>query len=123
MPTSLYTKYGGAAAISQIVRGYYRRVLHDPALGSRFAGVDLDVLIAHQMNFLGQALGGPEVYEGRDLHAVHAPLVIDDAAFDTSRAHLTDALVDAGVESADRDRVLELIDALRDQIVTEKPES
>jgi hemoglobin len=48
----------------------------DSSLSSFFENVDMTGLIAHQTNFIGKALGGPKVYEGRDLAVAHVDLHI-----------------------------------------------
>ena len=47
-------------------------LLADPRLEHFFAGVDLDALEAHQRAFIAAALGGPQLFGGRDMAAAHA---------------------------------------------------
>ena len=118
MSDSLYSKYGGSSAVSAIVHDFYNRIQEDPGLNSYFEGVEMTSLIAHQTNFIGKALGGPEVYEGRDLATAHAALGVDDNAFNSVAGHLGAALEAAGVDEADCKTILELVGSLRDQVVT-----
>ena len=117
MSENLYEKYSGAFAIPAIVREFYQRILADEKLAGFFRHVDMDRLTAHQVNFIGRALGGPEVYDGADLTAIHAPLEIDDEAFNRVAHHLADALEYVGVELEDRKSIIEIIGSLREQIV------
>ncbi len=121
MASSLYQKYGGAAAVSLIVRDFYRRLMDDSSVSGYFDGVNLPGLIAHQSNFVGRALGGPEVHAGRELKAAHASLEIDDAAFGAVAGHLNAALLMSGEFSEeDATAVIELIASLKDDVVTAK---
>jgi hemoglobin len=51
----------------------------------------------HQRAFIAGALGGPDLYRGRDMGSAHAGLGITSQAFDRVVAHLADALASAGV--------------------------
>lgn len=117
MAESLYNKYGGSEAVSSIVHDFYDRIREDSSLAPSFEAVDMTGLIAHQTNFIGKALGGPEVYEGQDLALAHASRGIDDDAFNAVTGHLGAALAAAGVEEADCKAILELVGSLRGQIV------
>ena len=118
MSDSFYNKYGGSPAVAAIVHDFYTRIQEDSGLSSYFEDVDMTGLIAHQTNFIGKALGGPEVYEGKDLKVAYADRGIDDDAFSAVVGHLVAALEAAGVEEPDCKAILELIGSLRDQVVT-----
>jgi len=118
MSDSLYQKYGGAPAVSVVVQDFYKRLLADADLSATFANVDMPKLIAHQTNFIGKALGGPEIYTGRDLKKVHAPLEITDDAFNAVAGHLGDALSEAGFSEEDCKATLELVGSLRGDVVS-----
>ena len=122
MAQSLYQKYGGKPAVSSVVDDFYARVLGDPALAHYFEGVDMKRLRAHQICFVCKALGGPELYAGRDMAEAHRDLGIDDASFDRVAGHLGNALDAAGFVAEDRDAVLELVGSLRDEVVFPKAE-
>jgi len=69
---SIYDSIGGAPAVRLAVDKFYGRVLNDPQLAPYFAGVsDIDKLKAHQRAFIAAAVGGPEIYRGRDMGAAH----------------------------------------------------
>lgn len=118
MSESLYAKYGGASAVATVVEDFYRRLLADSALSPAFDGVDLPKLIAHQTNFVAKALGGPEIYAGRDLKLVHAPMNISDDVFNSVAGHLGEALSEAGFSQDDCKATLELVGSLRSEIVS-----
>lgn len=95
---SIYAKIGGAPSVAAAVDDFYERVTGDPALAGYFEDVDIARLKGHQRSFIASALGGPEVYEGRDMTAAHDGLGISGADFDQVVQHLVDTLVSLGVD-------------------------
>jgi len=79
---------------------------------------DLRRLTSHQRAFLAAALGGPDIYAGRDLTRADARLNIDDAGFDAVVAHLASTLGDLGVPEETVRLIAERIEPLRVQVVT-----
>ena len=94
---SIYDSIGGAAAVRAAVDDFYDRVLADPELAPFFDGTDMQRLKAHQRSFIAAAIGGPEVFAGRDMASAHASLGVSDAQFDAVVAHLVDTLTGLGV--------------------------
>jgi hemoglobin len=94
---SVYEEIGGAAAVAAAVDGLYERILGDPVLGGWFTGVEMGRQKRHMRAFMATALGGAEVYAGRDMGAAHAGLRITDEAFDRVVGHLVDTLTSLGV--------------------------
>ncbi len=94
---SIYDSIGGAAAVRAAVDDFYERVLADPELAPFFDGTDMRRLKAHQRSFIAAAIGGPEVFAGRDMASAHAGLGVTDAQFDAVVAHLVDTLAGLGV--------------------------
>jgi hemoglobin len=94
---SIYESIGGGPAVADAVDDFYARVLADSQLAPFFTGVDLQHLKAHQRAFIAPAIGGSEIYQGRDMAAAHAGLAITDADFDAVVAHLVDTLTGLGV--------------------------
>lgn len=120
--TSVYDTIGGREAVFAAVDLFYTRVLADPVLRPYFTGTDMRGQKAHMRAFFATALGGPDVYRGRDMHAAHAHLDVTDEAFDLVIGHLVWTLDALSVP----DEVIEGIGAklapLRHQIVTEPTE-
>ncbi|MBJ7521041.1 MAG: group 1 truncated hemoglobin [Solirubrobacteraceae bacterium] len=79
---SIYDDIGGRDAVSAAVDIFYDLVLADDLLAPYFEGRDMARQQAHMRAFLATALGGPDVYAGRDMAAAHAGLHISDAVFD-----------------------------------------
>jgi hemoglobin len=115
---SIYDSIGGAPAVRAAVDDFYARVLADPQLAPFFADVNLQHLEAHQRAFIAAAIGGSEIYEGRDLATAHARLAITDADFDAVVAHLVDTLSGLGVPEQTIGQIGGALAPLRSEIVT-----
>lgn len=79
---AIYDDIGGRDAVAAAVDIFYDKVLADDPLGAYFTSRDMARQKTHMRAFLAVALGGPDVYAGRDMRAAHAGLQITDAAFD-----------------------------------------
>ena len=115
---SIYESIGGAPAVRAAVDDFYARVLADPQLAPFFTDVDLQHLTAHQRAFIAAAIGGSEIYRGRDMAAAHARLAITDADFDAVVAHLVDTLTALGVPEETIGQIGGALAPLRGDIVT-----
>jgi hemoglobin len=115
---SIYDAIGGAPAVGAAVADFYVRVLADPGLAPYFEGVEMARLKGHQRSFLAAAVGGPELYAGRDMAAAHAGMGITDAAFDAVVGHLVDTLTGLGVPAETIGQIGGALAPLRTQIVS-----
>lgn len=115
---TIYDSIGGAAAVRAAVDDFYDRVLADPGLAPFFAQTDLQRLKAHQRSFIAAAIGGPEIFAGRDMATAHAGLGIADAQFDAVVTHLVDTLAGLGVPADTIGQIGAALAPLRASIVT-----
>jgi hemoglobin len=115
---SIYDTIGGAPAVRAAVDEFYARVLADPTLAPYFSSVDLSRLKAHQRSFIAAAIGGSEIYAGRDMAAAHAGLDISDAEFDAVVGHLVDTLTELQVPVDTINQIGAALAPLRADIVT-----
>ena len=115
---AVYDEIGGPASVKAAVSVFYDRVLADPTVAPWFEGIDITRLKSHQWAFLAAALGGPELFSGRDLADAHAGRAITDEGFDTIVEHLTTSLHDLGVTDDVVVAVRERIEPLRPDVVT-----
>lgn len=118
---SLYEQLGGADAIEAVVAGFYERMLADPEILPFFRGVQMSRQHQKQVAFFTQALGGPRIYEGKDMVTAHKGLGIRDRHFDLLVKHLTDTLRAAGVDEGKIGQILGLLGPLRAQVVEPAP--
>jgi len=93
---TIYERLGGEPAVTALLEGLYTHVLADRSLAPFLDGINIDRLKAHQLAFLGQALGGPQQYAMPSLVAAHARLKIEQRHFDTFIAHLASVLQEIG---------------------------
>jgi hemoglobin len=115
---SIFASIGGAPAVALAVDDFYARALGDPVLTPYFDGVDLDRLRRHMRAFLAGAIGGPDVYRGRDMTAAHAHLRITHQAFDHVVEHLVATLTALEVPGEHIAAIGAKLAPLRAQIVT-----
>ena len=115
---SVYEQIGGKPAVSAAVDGLYERLLADPVVAPYFAGTDMDRQKRHMRAFMALALGGADLYAGRDMHSAHADLGVTHDAFDRVIGHLVDTLVSLGVPGELIQAIGDKLAPLRDEIVT-----
>ena len=122
LPTStLFERLGGVPAIKAAVDAFYARVLADGDLAPFFEGVNMRWLRGRQNAFFIQALGGPQVYKGRDMKSAHAHLRIGAGHFAAVAGHLSEALAEVGVPPGLIDEVIAAVAPLAPDIVNDPP--
>jgi hemoglobin len=94
---SAYDRIGGQPTLREAVDRFYVRVLDDPELAPYFEGKDVPRIKRHQVLLLGQVLGGPQDYDGRELGDAHAGLGVTGAHYDRVVEHLVAVLVEMDV--------------------------
>ena len=114
---SIYDEIGGKAAVAAAVDVFYDRVLADPVLAPYFGATDMRRQQAHMRAFIAAALGGPELYAGRDMGAAHAGLGVTHEAFDRVVAHLVATLTQLGVAPPTIAAIGEALAPLRASVV------
>ncbi len=107
-----------AKAIRAAVELFSTRMLADPELSDVFAAAGMPDLRGHQRAFLLRALGGPDLYSGRDMREAHSDLAITDAQFDRAIVHLVASLDEVGVDPDVVERAAADTEVLRALIVT-----
>jgi hemoglobin len=115
---SIYDSIGGEVAVRAAVDDFYARLLADRQLAAFFTGTDLQRLKAHQRAFIAAAIGGPEIFAGRDMAAAHAGLGVGDGDFDAVVGHLVGTLTALGVPENTIGQIDEALAPLRGAIVT-----
>jgi methyl-accepting chemotaxis protein len=115
--TSIFERLGGDDALTLAVELFYERVLGDPALAHRFAGVNVGRLRDKQVKFFASALGGPKPYRGRSMEAAHAGMGITQDEFDRTAGHLVAVLQQLDVPQDLIDEVVSAVVPLAPSIV------
>ncbi|TDE25243.1 group 1 truncated hemoglobin [Actinomadura sp. 6K520] len=114
---SIYESIGGEEALTAVVDDLYRRILADDLLNTYFVGLNVNKVKGRQVEFFGQALGGPMVYQGRAMKDVHLGLGIEQRHFDRVADHLVEALTAAGVPKETIAEIAAIVLPLADDIV------
>jgi hemoglobin len=115
---SVYDAIGGRAALTAAVDDFYGRLLADAVLGPLFPRGAGARHRAYVVTILGEALGGPERYQGPDLAAAHRGLGISDAHFDLAALHLYATLDSLSVPRHLADHIVGIVATLRPAVVT-----
>jgi hemoglobin len=107
-----------AESVDRGVAIFLRRMLDDPLLSWAFEGVDRPSLQRHALAFVVAALGGPDLYLGRDLRTVHQRYKLGNEHFDAAVVHLVDSLRDAGISDGVLGELAIRLEPLRSLIVS-----
>ena len=116
--TTLFDKYGGFATFHQLTTAFYQKLLDSEQVAHYFNKVDIPSLIRHQTNFLATALGGPELYTGKDLADVHHGLSINLQDFQEVGDALEETLEEFNVDAEDIKTIMTVVSRYKGQIVS-----
>lgn len=128
---SLYDRLGGEAATASVVDSMVAYAAADTALNFARTGTanewevtpeNVALLKTRLVQFVGQATGGPQAYEGRDMATTHEGMAITDEEFDMLGGHLKHALDVHGVPAAEQTELLAIVETTRSAIVAPTPE-
>jgi hemoglobin len=137
---SLWERLGGEQVVRPLVDDFVDRVLADPRTNWERRGVShggvlgvgskssewlasteaLAKLKQHLVQFIAVASGGPSVYEGREIKAVHAGMKITNAEFDASIGALKASLDAHGVRIAEQKELLAIFESTRTQVAEKR---
>lgn len=118
---SLYDRLGGYDMIAATVDAFFERFGADPELAPFLGGINAAEgarIRQRFVDFICARTGGPCVYLGRDMRSAHEGLPITDAHFDRVVGHIRDALRAVGVPETAASELMEMVEALRSQIVS-----
>lgn len=119
-PETLYQRLGGYDAIAAVVDDFFGRMMKDAQLSRFFAGHGTDSKSRVRqltVDFICKAAGGPCVYTGRSMKAVHTGMKITGGDWDASVKHLVVTLDKFKVPQKEKDEVLGMISGLKKDIV------
>ncbi|AGN01897.1 globin [Salinarchaeum sp. Harcht-Bsk1] len=103
---TLYDRLGGQDAIAAVVDDFYDRLVADPDLGPFFDDADLERLRETQTDFLCEAAGGPETYDGPSVRDAHLEVPFEPAHIERAVELLYESLDEYDVEGEDADAVV-----------------
>ena len=115
---TLFDKYGGVPVITVLVRQFYERVLHSPALAHYFESVDMPALVEHQIAFMRFVMEKPsEIFSANRMAEAHQKFKISATDFDEAVSLLTQVLEKGGVADADLLTVVNRVAIFADDII------
>jgi hemoglobin len=117
--SSDYERIGGGPAVTAVVDTLYARLTVDPQVGHYFEDISLPTQKRHMILMLTKVLGGPDTYAGRPLDEAHQPLGISDPDYDRVGETLMGILGEVGVPDDIQGRVVEVLGAVRPQVVSQ----
>lgn len=117
MKQSLYDAIGGLTTLQKVHKIFYDKVYADAWLGQFFAGHDQAAIENRQTQFMGEKMGGPDPYPGKELGFVHEHMYITQELFEIRQTLLSNSLKEAGVPEDLRERWLRIDNAFMQKIV------
>ncbi|HJU85809.1 MAG TPA: group 1 truncated hemoglobin [Gemmatimonadota bacterium] len=123
---TLYDRLGGEAAIAAVVDTLVALASADAELNFTRQGTaneweatpeNVALFKTRMVQFVGQATGGPQVYEGQDMATAHAGMQITDEEFDRLAGHLEAALDAHAVPDAEKQELFAIVETTRSAIV------
>jgi hemoglobin len=136
---ALFDRLGGERGLEAIVEDFIPRVLNDPRVNWARTGntrakffkrdkseawtptpENVARIKKHFVQFLALATGGPAVYEGNEMKAVHSGMRVTNPEFDAVVGDLKVTLDRLRIPNKEQRELLAIIESTRPQIVTER---
>lgn len=117
MTESLYERLGGEPRIAAIVDDALDRHAANPLVAPRFRGKDLPTLKRLGTQFFCMGSGGPQEYEGRDLHTAHAGMNISEQEYMVVIDDIVAALQGQGIGPVEVNEVVAILYSLKAQML------
>ena len=117
-PPGLYQALGEKSGISRLMGDFVARVFKDPRIGDQFKDTKPEALQESLTDQICQLSGGPCVYEGADMQAVHADMDINKGHFNALVEVLQAAMDAQSIPFAQQNRLLALLAPMHRDIIT-----
>ncbi|RNJ25358.1 group I truncated hemoglobin [Halosegnis longus] len=117
----LYDRLGGREGIADVVDDFYAQLVGDEELGEFFADANIKRLRETQTDFLCEAAGGPETYDGPPVREAHLHVPFTPEHIDRAVELLYQSLEEHGVPDEDADAVVEAVAAYQEELLA-RPE-
>ena len=124
---SLYDRLGGVYSIATVVDDFIERLLvndvlnANPAIDEARARVPKAGLKYRVTSMVGQATGGPEVYDGRSMKDAHSHLNISEAEWQAMLADFKLTLEKFEVPEAEQAELFAIVESTKGDIVMVTP--
>jgi len=126
---SLYDRLGGEPAVTAVVDDFVNRAAADPKVNFTRKGTDKEwaatpenvaKLKMHLTQFVAQAAGGPQKYQGKAMKPLHAGMKITEAEFNAIAADLVASLDKFKVPQKEKDELMAVVGSTKGDIVEMK---
>ncbi len=114
----LYDALGADDGVKLIVEDFINEVLYDKRIAHQFNSTDLDNFHDKLVEQICQVSGGPCVYSGKEMKALHQDLNIDQRQFNAVVEALIKAMQNNNVDVATQNRLLNLLAPMHQDIIT-----
>lgn len=114
---NLYEEIGGQQTLSKVFGLALTRIYNDPIIGHHFTGVPKSHLRKHLTAQTCELIGGPCVYQGKDMVDVHTDHNITDKEFFILVEYVQGAMRDIGLTVEQENQILQKLAPLKGQIV------
>jgi hemoglobin len=125
-PDTLWKRLGGQKGVEKIVSEFIDSAIKDPSVKFERKGKLTDKEIEHikeQFVILTSAFSeGPHEFKGKaNLADMHKAMEIKDAEFTAFKKNVENALKNNKIAHADTERIMEILETIRERFVKEKP--
>jgi hemoglobin len=117
-PTAtLYERLGGGEKFRAIMSELIDAHLQNPAIRTRFEQFDPEKMKAGAFQFFAQAVGGPEVYEGRGIRETHRGMNVNEQEFVAAADDVLLVLQKHGVGEREQQEILAALFAMKSEVL------
>ncbi|MDZ7744999.1 MAG: group 1 truncated hemoglobin [Halobacteriales archaeon] len=113
----LYDRLGGREGIADVVDDFYAQLVGDDELGEFFANADIKRLRETQTDFLCEAAGGPETYDGPSVREAHLHVPFTPDHIERAVELLYQSLDEHDVADDDADAVVAAVAAYQEELL------
>lgn len=117
MSETLYERLGGTDGIQKIANVLVDNHAKNPDTAKRFADSDLAQLKKVAAEFFISGTGGPNIYEGEDMIAVHKGMNISSSEFVSVLDDAMDALEKNNIGQREKEEVLFILYSMKNDVV------
>jgi len=117
MTTSLFERLGGNSGITAIAEDLVENHLANQAIANRFCETDIAALKNTAAAFIISGTGGENLYQGKDMLAVHKGMNISAIEFMAVMDDALSALEKNNIAQREQEEMLFILYSMRSQVV------